>query len=105
MLGLFPSPSSKFWAPIATVQLLQGATAWRSRLEEKHKYCQMVIKLAAALFANLDIYGGWGLRSQKLYTWLQNCDTIIHISISSVELISSSAGGPCTIVHRSQQHE
>ena len=54
----------------------------------------MVIELAAALFANLVIYGGWGLRSQKLYTWLQNCDTIIHISISSVELISSSAGGP-----------
>ena len=32
MLGLFPSPSSKFWAPVATVQLLQGATAWRSHL-------------------------------------------------------------------------
>ena len=54
----------------------------------------MVIELAAALFANLVIYGGWWLRLQKLYTGLQNCDTIIHISISSFELISSSAGGP-----------
>ena len=40
----------------ATVQFLQGATAWRSHLGEEHKYWQMVIELTVALFANLVIY-------------------------------------------------